>query len=588
VDIAALNADKTRRLSDVINTYNFGTFRPQLETPTAALQTRIGFVGEFSSGKSTLISAILGEAILPSRSAPTTANIIQIEADSDLQAAEYLSDDAGHGAQGISAAEFAALACGESQGTLRLRLPPRGILQPGIQLIDSPGINALVSGHAEITLAQLTLLDGLVVCLHCEMGTVPANVLHFLGREEIQQVAHKLLFVLTAADQKAPGSVVRVAESMAEALMRVLPKSAARPNIVVTRALDALNGDSEGIADFVRAFNTSFVARAGLLREERRASQLKHCAALIRTALRSYQQSLVYTDDEFQQKLIEGQAQLSRLRQEKSDQERRLEEWYKAFRLELQRVGERFAAVLARAQTDQVETVFAQLQAALEDVALTQIQRYAPDADIQGKPLPGELKTSLASALQAHAKYVEHGVTAATMIAVTVATAGVGAGAAAAAEAGTATAAAQTTSATALKVAAKEATKVTVKKAGQAAAESIAGQLFKSTMAQLATTIKAINPFEMVGDVVRNIWNGSETKAALPQLTARLADAYYADMVRHLDTTCFRPLQDELVAAETGMLEARKARGAGLDAFARQRDQITRDLRALDEMAAGA
>lgn len=580
MDATASNADKTSRLSAIVSAYSLDSFQSQLDAQPESFQARIGFVGEFSSGKSTLINAVLGEALLPSRSTPTTANLIQIEADAGVQAAEYFSTNSNSDVHGISAAQFASLACDGNRGTLRLRLPPRGLLQPGIQLIDSPGINALVSGHAEITLTQLSLLDGLVVCLHCEMGTVPANVLDFLGREEIRAIAHKLLFVLTAADQKAPASVSRVADSIADALLRALPYFAAKPNIVTTRALDALNGETDGLADFVTAFNACFVARAGLLREERRSAQLKYSAKLVGTALRTYQKSLSYTDANFQQKLDEGQSQLASLRQEKANQVRRLEEWFQSLRKEMQGVAERFASVLAHTDTDLLEPVFGQLQAALDDVALTHIQRYSPDSNIQGKTLSPALKTALASALQAHAKYIEHGVTAATMIAVTVATAGAGAGAVTAEAAGTATAAAQSTAATA----AKETAKAAVKKAGEEAAQSF----FSQVLSHLAKTMKAINPLEMVGDVVRNIWNGSEAKTMLPQLSSRLAEAYHADVLRHLDATCFRPIEEELAAVALGMIEARKARGASLDNFSLQRDQIGRDLLVLDEMAAEA
>jgi hypothetical protein len=580
VNIAALNSERTQRLTTIVERYNFTSLSEQLKNNSASIQARIGFVGEFSSGKSTLINAILGEALLPSRSAPTTANVIQIEADANMLETEYFVVGADGCSTKIDGSRFADLACGSSEGLLRMCLRPRGLLQPGMQLIDSPGINALVSGHAEVTLAQLSLLDGLVVCLHCEMGTVPANMLEFLAREEIQGIAHKLLFVLTAADQKSPASVLRVADSMENALRRVLPAMPSRPRIVVTQALSVLAGESGGITEFVAAFNALFVARIDLLREERRKAELEQCAGLVGTALRAFQKSLSYTDNDFQQALDDGQAQLDKLSEEKSDQKRRLEEWFQAFRAEMQRTANQFSSALARAEADQLEPVFAQLQLALEDVALAHVGRYAPGADIQSKPLPIALKTALMSSLQAHAKYVEHGVTAATMLAVTVATAGTGAGAIVAAEAGTA-GAAQSASAAAAKGIARGAAKVALKKAGEVASES----LFKQVFLQLATTMKAINPLEMAGSVVQHIWNGSEAKAALPQLGARLAEAYHDDLVRHLDSACFQPLEAQLLAVESGITEARKSRSASLDAFARQRDQVKNDLRIVDEIA---
>ena len=393
MNMSIVNDEKARRLTAIIEAYDFNSLEVQIAAPTETLQIRIGFVGEFSSGKSTLINSILGEELLPSRSAPTTANIIQIEADATIAAPEYFVVDPKGDLQGIGANDFESLAVGTAQGMLRLCVPPRGLLQPGMQLIDSPGINALVEGHAEITLAQLAHLDGIVVCLHCEFGTVPSNVINFLKRDEIQRISHKLIFALTAADQKAPASVERIVGEVSNALVRVMPNGA-HPNLIITRALDSLGGDQTGMTEFFRGFKTAFIARIDALRVERRAQQLKHCAELVQSALRAYQESLTFSDDDLEKHLSERQNELDSLRQEKLAQERRLEHWYQSFRHELQRVAESFSSVLARAEPAQLEQTFMQLQHALHEAAVTHIRRHAPELDVQAKALPQELQAS--------------------------------------------------------------------------------------------------------------------------------------------------------------------------------------------------
>lgn len=575
--LAASNDDMAHRLSTIANAYGFDSLKAQLDASNKLRQARIGFIGEFSSGKSTLINAVLGESLLPSRSTPTTANVIQIEAVPGLERAEYFCSEGANVEREITADEFAELACGSTRCMLRLRLPPRGLLQPGIQLIDSPGMNALVSGHADITVAQLSKLDGLVVCLHCELGTVPANVVRFLEREEIRSIAHRIVFVLTAADQKAPAAAARVAANMTNELISLTPEC---PVIVTTRAMQALKGDAEGIADFTRAFESSFIARAETLRQERRATALSHGADLIRTALRAHQESMAYSDDEIGQKLADGQDQLDKLRQLKASHERQLADWYHGFRQELQRAGERFAPVIGRAAPEKIDDVLEQLRTVLEDTARTQIRRYAPDADIPARALPADITASLTSALQAHARYVEHGVNAATMVAVAVVTAGAGTATTAAAEVATATAAAQSTTA----VATKQVAKVAVRKVVEAGAESVLKTVLKNAIAELGKTVKAVNPIEVVGEVARDFWNGSEAAAMLPLITARLAEEYYADLLRHLNDTCFRPLEERLQAVEQGVLEARNARTAGIEDFASRRERVARDVRELDRI----
>ena len=109
---------------------------------------------------------------------------------------------------------------------------------------------------------------------------------------------------------------------------------------------------------------------------------------------------------------------------------------------------------------------------------------------------------------------------------------------------------------------------------------------FKSLMAKAATTVTAINPVEMLGDFVRIQWNDNDTSTQLPQMAVQLAELYRADMLRHLDDTCFRPTERELLAAENGLREARKERTTSINDAAARKEQAMSDLRTLDAILA--
>ena len=365
---------------------------------------------------------------MPSRDTPTTASIVQIEAVAGIQGPQRLANGTDGGARVIDQVEFDAIARGMAPGTLMLHVPPSELLQPGIQLIDSPGINSLMAGHAELTIAQLSLLDGLVICLHPEIGTVPATIQQFLQRPEIQAISDKLLFVLTCTDQKSPQSIQKISEHMASAIAGIFPPSLGTPAIIPVQALDALENQSDGMARFGRAFTAAFITRAETLRADRHAIHARELATQARAGVRAYLDAVAYDDAGIASKLAEAGTQISQLEKARNIEMERLDTWYKDLGRDLLTVSNQFAPALARSTGANMEAVLAQLELALQDTASKHLKTYTAGASVALQGLPPGPRIALASALQEHAKYVEHGVTIVTTVAVAAAaaTAGVG------------------------------------------------------------------------------------------------------------------------------------------------------------------
>lgn len=546
----------------VLARYSFPSISEQFCQNAEKLKTRIGFVGEFSSGKSTLINAMLGKKLLPSRVDPTTATIITVEAVENLESPCRFSVQSDGQETPVSAEIFSEIATGKKTGSLVLNVPPNPTLIPGLQLIDSPGLNSLMGGHSEATLTQLSLFDGLVICLSMAHGTVPASIIEFLKREEIRDLKHRILFVLTFSDTKPHESSDKVRKDI-EAQLDEVFQSSVPLKIVLTNATASLNGDLEQLKEHTSVFRSTFVEQKKALLVERHAKHLRHIGALLITALHTYLEGLDFNSAEFEQKERDLLLQIQAINQARTKENQRLEEWHLAFRKALATEADMLRPRFANAEVEDLPAAYAELDSAFKKVAEKHLNNYSPSQTLDLGPIPSAQASALLEQLKNNAKYVDRAVTLTTLAVTAAVTAGAGAVTAAeAAGAGGATAAAQS------------AAKQTVKNAAKQAAKSA----FKKSLIIVARVVKEINPLELAGDLVKRQLNDQEIAKQLPQIAGNLADSILLDLQSHLEQTCFRPLFNQLAAHEDGLRETRAARELSVQDLRTKRNEVQNDL----------
>jgi len=171
----------------------------------ASHSARVVVVGEKKRGKSSLINALLQRPdLLPVDADIATSVHISVHA-ADVEEATVV-DEKDPGGRQISLAEVAEYAALDP-ATMEMRHPgvrevsvglPHPLLRAGIELIDTPGVGGLVSGHAELTLAALSMADALVFVVNGS-SELTASELTFLMRatERVETV----VFVLTQIDK---------------------------------------------------------------------------------------------------------------------------------------------------------------------------------------------------------------------------------------------------------------------------------------------------------------------------------------------------------------------------------------------------
>jgi len=131
---------------------------------------RVLVVGEFKQGKSSLVNALVDQAVCPvdddvATSAPTVVRFSQAPEASVVHEAE---GDARPQTETIAVDEVAQYASevGNPGNERRLRSVevgiPNELLQSGLMLVDTPGVGGLGSVHSAVTMAALPMADALI------------------------------------------------------------------------------------------------------------------------------------------------------------------------------------------------------------------------------------------------------------------------------------------------------------------------------------------------------------------------------------------------------------------------------------------
>ena len=151
---------------DACLAYERDDLRPRLAAARARLfapATRVLVVGEFKQGKSTLVNALVGEPVCPvdddiTTSVPTAVSWAPAPIASAVQASD---DGAAPTARPIALDALADLVSESGNPANERRLQcvevglPSSLLEPGLVLVDTPGVGGLGSSHAAATIAAL-------------------------------------------------------------------------------------------------------------------------------------------------------------------------------------------------------------------------------------------------------------------------------------------------------------------------------------------------------------------------------------------------------------------------------------------------
>lgn len=227
----AFSRDLVRK--HVISTARKQDFEGRITSIEARAQDRrlhLAVIGEFSSGKSTFINAILRQRLLKSACVATTASAAYIEPGREFLVTTTFTDGAQIKSTNISYSNLLRR-LGNIKPNLSLKatlselldlltsdqavantvkriniIVPSEHLSEDIVIIDTPGINAGACGtesHAQITRNILEESADCAIVLVPSSSAMTDTLINFL-LQNVKPFLHRCIFVLTAMDQQDP------------------------------------------------------------------------------------------------------------------------------------------------------------------------------------------------------------------------------------------------------------------------------------------------------------------------------------------------------------------------------------------------
>jgi small GTP-binding protein len=231
-------------------------------------------MGEFNSGKSTFVNALIGEEVAPMGITPTTATINVLKYGAEQKGrVVYLDDDTREVAwndvprllKGLDAAEARRIRVVEV-------LYPLETLQR-VNVVDTPGLNSIHPEHEETARKFIAEADA-VLWLFTVDQAAKATEGEALGK--IKAAGKKILGVVNKIDRCSPDELARIIEHVQDALGEHLE------TIVPFAARDALRARKSGDAAALPASNYPALAQALEERFFSRARAIKREAAVSR------------------------------------------------------------------------------------------------------------------------------------------------------------------------------------------------------------------------------------------------------------------------------------------------------------------
>ena len=252
-------------------------------------------VGEFSSGKSSFINALLRENLLETdviQGTTVASTLIRYDAEKTIG----VFGEGGREKKIRKTESAAALAkllrtytSGEQEEIDVHHLEvgyPSDFLNQGICIIDTPGTNSLEQWHEDITKKAIREQADACIVLTSAEKPFPESFCHFL-EENLQDVLHTCIFVVTKIDLIPPKQQKRQLEYIQKVIREKLEIEV--PLVLPYSALPVLNGTC---LEYVPLNQETEQRIVQFLQEQRIKIQLQRCMSLLEQAIGRLQDNM--------------------------------------------------------------------------------------------------------------------------------------------------------------------------------------------------------------------------------------------------------------------------------------------------------
>lgn len=387
--------------------YQWADLLNSIEKLEEAPEVRVGFLGEFSSGKSTLINGLLHSDLLPTGDLTTTKRITEIRfSRENTQPRFFLRDEPG---AELTIEQFKGQAkISDPDAATLVTHPPRGLLRPGFSLIDTPGLASLDAMDEDITFGFLPFLDGAVICIDCVTGSLGKSVIEFLNKPEVHPLIEYFLFALTKADLKAPTAQEKIRQHIIETLQEQVyfehPESVPH-RVVLTSIPDEANPALEEDSAFFTAYTAIFTSRVQTMHARRRERELEKVREEMLIRLETLKATVNQNIPDISAQQKELAAQKEALREEQRNEERRLEDLKEEIEASVKDLIQSYRNRVAHASVTDLPKLCESVPADLNNLLTSHLQNHFKsfsDVSWRTGPMTDALKESMNKLTEPH------------------------------------------------------------------------------------------------------------------------------------------------------------------------------------------
>lgn len=311
-------------------------------------------LGEFNHGKTTFVNALLEAKVLPAGVTPTTAIIHRIRY-AETKAARALRDDA----EPIDVpfeclADYVVDGSAAKDGVSCLEVDyPAALLEQGVTLVDTPGVNDMNDARAEITYGYIPRSDAVLFLL--DAGQIlKESERQFIAGKLLAGSRDKVLFVVNKMD-------LLTAEEREEALAyaRVnLGRIIDDPKVWGISAEQALEGDREasGLDAFVGDLTTFLQEERGRVLVDHALEAGQRTAHTLRSGIEIQRRALSMDNEELERRLKSLEEDLESTGEQIAAREKQIREACAAVKAVVRQDVESFGRRFALALPEEIES----------------------------------------------------------------------------------------------------------------------------------------------------------------------------------------------------------------------------------------
>jgi ribosome biogenesis GTPase A len=344
-------------------------------------------LGEFNHGKTTFVNALLGAPVLPVGVTPTTA-VIHHVVHGQTPHARAVAEEGEHDVPVEQVADYVVGGTAAEEQVRYLQVDyPASILEGGVVLVDTPGVNDLNSTRAEITYSYLPKSDAILFLL--DAGQIlKESERAFIANKLLTQSKDKVLFVINKID-------LLDEEERAEALAYArthLARLVDEPKVYAVSAQRALAGESDesGLTHLTDELRTFLTEERGRVLLDNALDAGIRAASTLEQSIRIQKRALEMDQKELERRLEALEKDLTHSEEMAEKRERQIRESLSAVKALVRRetleFGKRFALALpGEIESSKAEDLQRYLPSFMEE-------RFRAFADRQGEELAKRLE----------------------------------------------------------------------------------------------------------------------------------------------------------------------------------------------------